>query len=171
MVAAQLRRGLLLGIRAAHLFFFSVEDELGADPGDQAVDEAGHLPPGDDFGVDEFTMEVKDEIDDLRGGHALLDVARQGYLVNAALIGSTLKVVLEAELCRLILHAKVGWDDHRARRQTSECLDTSLALHVDRVRAGQVVEGVRGRVGLHAQSVGRLAPLRMRRMRQTIHCK
>ena len=40
----------------AHLFFFSVEDELGADSGDQAVDEACDLSPGNNLGVDKLAM-------------------------------------------------------------------------------------------------------------------
>ena len=53
-------------------------------------------------------MQFKDQINDLRRVHTLLDVAGQGYLVDTYLIRwLVLQLVLESKLCRLILNAKV----------------------------------------------------------------
>ena len=53
-------------------------------------------------------MQFKDQVNDLRRVHTLLDVAGQGDLVDTYLIRwLVLQLVLESKLCRLILNAKV----------------------------------------------------------------
>ena len=79
-------------------------------------------------------MQVKDQIDDLRCGHALFDVARQGHLVDTALLRHVLQVVFESELGRLELDAKICGYHDGARGQTREGLDAGLAFHVHGAR-------------------------------------
>ena len=76
-------------------------------------------------------MQLENEVHNLRGIQALLDVAGQGDLVDTNLIcRQILQLVLEAELGWLILHAEVDRHDDRAWRQRCKRLDAPLRLHV-----------------------------------------
>ena len=89
------------------------------------------MPASDNLGVDEILVQVKDEVDDLRRVHPLLNVACQCHLVDANLVGQGVNFVLEAQLRRLVLHSEVDGDDDGAFGKRGESLYTSLRLSVD----------------------------------------
>ena len=94
-----------------------VQDEIWCDASQQPVNQAGDLAASDYLRIDEVAMDVEEQVHDLRGVHALLNITGQCHLVDAALVWIALQVVLEAELRRLVLHTEVRGDDDGARGQ------------------------------------------------------
>ena len=148
------------------VFVTPVEYKFWPYASQQPINESRHLSASDNLWVDEITVQVKDEIYNLRGIHALLDIACESYFVDTDLFWCTLQVVLKTELCGFIFYAKVCWDNHGSRRQTSERFDTFLALHVHGVSTCHVVQRVWARIRRH--EVGWLSSLRVRCMCDTI---
>ena len=108
------------------VFSSSVENEFWGHAGKQAVDEASDLSASNDLWIDEITMKFKDEVNDLRRVHALLDIASQRDFIDADLIAKAIQFILKPKLGRLILHAKIDRDYHGIWRQLCERLDTLL---------------------------------------------
>ncbi len=89
-----------------------VHNKIGGDAGQKAINEAGDLATGDDLWVDELSVQVEDEVDDLSRVHALLDVASQGDFIDAKLLTwKDVQLVFKTELGWLVLDAKVDRDD------------------------------------------------------------
>ena len=83
--------GCILSIRRIFFVFNSpVQDKIGSHLRQQAVDQADDLSASDNLRVDEVAVQVEDQIYDLRRVHALLDVGRQGHLVDTDLLGEAI---------------------------------------------------------------------------------
>ena len=168
------RRSRLRGIvHLAVLFVLPilrpVQDEFGGDLHEQAVDEAGDLSARDDLRTDKLVVQLENEIDYLSCVHALLDIARQGDLIDANLIFRQIRqLVLETKLGWPILDAEVDRNDDSTWGKSSECFDAALGFHVDTVVG---IEGVLARVLRH--EVLRTRPLSFRtlRMRRVRNCR
>ena len=93
-----------------------VQQEVGGHLSQQAVDQPHDLSAGDHLGADEVAVQVEDKVDDLRRAHALLDVAGEGHLIDADLVGQRRQLVLQAQLGWLVLDAEVHRNNHGTGR-------------------------------------------------------
>lgn len=116
------------------LFVFNspVEDQIGRHLRDKAIDKANNLPACDNLRINEVTMQVEDQVNNLGRIHALLNVASKGHLVNADLVGEAIKLVLKAQFRWLVFDTKVDRLYDRTWRESSERLDAALRFGVHR---------------------------------------
>ena len=85
-VLTRFSRSGLRGILILLVFILPVQNEFGSNSGYQTVNKSCYLSSRYDLMVDEFTMQLEDQVDDLGRIHSLLDILCKRHLVNANLV-------------------------------------------------------------------------------------
>ena len=81
-----LNGGILRIQRVLLVIILSIMQNLGCCLSQEPIDETDNLPASNHFRVDEVTVQIEDEVDDLGRVHSLLNVSNKRHFIYADLI-------------------------------------------------------------------------------------